>query len=72
MPWGHEPGFDIAGYTVSVVGEGHRSTAHDEHISDHTPASQTVTERGKTPLQFGPALKDTCYRRSCGFEVRCG
>jgi hypothetical protein len=32
--------------------------AHDEHTSGHIPAGKTFTERGKSPLQFGPAQKD--------------
>jgi hypothetical protein len=55
---GHEPGIDIARHTLSVVGEGHGSTAHDEHISGHIPAGKTFTERGESPLQFGPPQKD--------------
>ena len=66
---GHEPGVGIAGRMVRVVGDGRGGTAYDERISDHAPAGKTFTGRGKSPLQFGPAQRDTRYRRSCGLEV---
>jgi hypothetical protein len=51
----HEHGIDITSHASSVISQGHRSTAHDEHIRHDAPAGQALAERREGSLDLCPA-----------------
>src|SRR5579862_8118113 len=53
-----EHGIDITSHASGVVSQGHRGTAHDEHVRYDAPAGQALAERREGSLDLCPAKQN--------------
>ena len=53
-----EHGIDITSHASGVVSQGHRGTAHDEHVRHDAPAGQALPEYREGSLDLCPAKEN--------------
>ena len=54
----HEQRVDVTRHAGGIVGQRHCRTTYHEHVGDHTPPDQALTEGSECPLELYPVEED--------------